>query len=265
MFAAAGVADLALSLAHRTAGFEGRGDLLVQLHTIRHDDEGPIARHGAQDLLGVEDHGETLAAALRLPEDTTASVAFRARLQTGGDGIVHAEELMVLPHDLHQPGLVLGEENKVLHQIEQARLVAGAADHHLQGHPARFVLAGDALPLKEPLPVRRQRSHATVRAVAGNHERVSPEERRDVRLVAGQVVREGLLRGHARLLEFHHHQRQPVDEADQIRPPQVERPLDGHLAHQKEIIRLRVLPVDHPHPLDSGSAFSPSPRGRGLG
>jgi hypothetical protein len=47
-------------------------------------------------------------------------VALGARLQHGGDGVVDAEELVVLADDLDQPGLVLGEEGEVLHEVEQA-------------------------------------------------------------------------------------------------------------------------------------------------
>ena len=39
---------------------------------------------------------------------------------------------VILPDDLHQAGLVLREQREVLHQVEQARLVARPANHHLQ-------------------------------------------------------------------------------------------------------------------------------------
>ena len=76
--------------------------------------------HLAQHLLREEHHRETLAAALRLPEHAAATVPQRACSEHRGDGVVHAEELVILTDDLDQPGLVLGEQREVLHQIEQA-------------------------------------------------------------------------------------------------------------------------------------------------
>jgi hypothetical protein len=58
---------------------EGLRDLVVQLDPIGDDDDGPVAGHGAQDLLGVEDHREALAGALGLPEDAGASVILGGR------------------------------------------------------------------------------------------------------------------------------------------------------------------------------------------
>ena len=76
-----------------------------------------------------------------------------------------------------QPGLVFREQREVLDQVEQPRLIAGAANHHLQRHPARLVLALNAFPLKKPLPIRRERSDAAVRAIRGDQQRIEPEQR----------------------------------------------------------------------------------------
>ena len=84
---------------------------------------------------------------------------------------------MVLAEDLDEPGLVLGEEREVLDQIEQARPVAGAAQHDLERHAARLVLALDPLPLEEALPVGGERADPAVGAVGGDEQRVGPEER----------------------------------------------------------------------------------------
>ncbi|MGC2580135.1 MAG: hypothetical protein WA376_21395 [Terrimicrobiaceae bacterium] len=45
--------------------------------------------------------------ALRLPEYTAAAVPEFAGFEHRGDGIVHAEELVILRDNLHQPGFVL--------------------------------------------------------------------------------------------------------------------------------------------------------------
>ena len=64
----------------------------------------------------------------------------------------------------------------------------------------------------------------------------------------GQVLVERRARGHAGLFQLDHHQRQAVDEADQIRPAGVERAGDAELADQQEIIVRRVLPIHHAQP-----------------
>jgi len=74
-----------------------------------------------------EHHREAFAAALRLPEHAAASVAELARFEHRGDGVVHAEKLVVLADDLDQPGLVFGKQREIFGQIEQAGAVAGAA------------------------------------------------------------------------------------------------------------------------------------------
>ena len=155
---------------------------------------------------------------------------------------------MILGDDFHQPGLVLREQSEILNQVEQARPVARPAQHHFQRHPARLVLALDAFPLEEPLPIRRERADAAVRAVRGDEQRVEPEELRNLRLVVRQVLVERCARGHAGLLQLDDHQRQAVDEADQIRPAGVKRAGDAELADQQEIIIRRLLPINDAQP-----------------
>jgi hypothetical protein len=50
-----------------------------------------------------------------------------ASLQGGGDGVVDAQELVVLGNDLHQPALAVCEQGEVLDVVEQALRLAGAA------------------------------------------------------------------------------------------------------------------------------------------
>src|SRR4030095_1018956 len=52
------------------------------------------------------------------------------------------------------------------------------------------------------------------------------------------------------------HQRQAVDEADQMRTAGVERAGDAELADQQEIIARRLLPINHAQPHRRLSAFS---------
>ena len=97
-----------------------------------------------------------------------------------------------------------------------------------------IILALDAFPLEEPLPIRRQRADAAVRAVRGDEQRVEPEQRRDLLLVVRQVLVERRARGHAGLLQLDDHQWQADDEADQIRPAGVERAGNAELAESRK-------------------------------
>ena len=149
------------------------------------------------------------------------------------------------PMILTKPGLVLGEQREVLDQVEQAGGVAGAAQHHLQRHTARLVLALDALPLHPAAPVRGQGADSAVGAVGGDQQRVVPEQRGNLLLVVGEVLVEGGARRHAGLLEFDHHPGQAIDEADQIGAAGVERAGHAELADQQEVVVLRLFPIHH--------------------
>ena len=129
MRAVRGVALVALGFAHRAGGLEPLGNLVVQLHAVGHDHERLVARHLAEHLLREEHHCEALAAALRLPEYAAATVPQLARGEHRGGGVVRAEELVILPDDFHQPGLVLREQGEILHQVEQPLPVARPAQH----------------------------------------------------------------------------------------------------------------------------------------
>src|SRR5487761_2303992 len=105
---------------YRTAGSKRLGNLIIQLHAVGDDYESPVAGNLAQHLLREKYHRKALARTLSLPEHTTTTMAFLPRLERSADGIVHADELMVLPDDFCQPALVLRKQRVILHQVEQA-------------------------------------------------------------------------------------------------------------------------------------------------
>src|SRR5581483_1846625 len=103
-----------------------------------------------------EVHRKALPRALRLPEDTASPMSRLPRRQRRTNRIVHAEILVVLRDGFDQPALVPGKEREILDEVQQPRRLAQTAQHDLQRHPPRLVLALDPLPLREPIPVRRQ-------------------------------------------------------------------------------------------------------------
>ena len=154
--AAAGVALIALGLGDHLGGLERLGNLLIEVGAVGDDHKSPVAGNLALDLLAVEAHRITLAAALGLPEHASPTMSAAASLQGGGDGVVDTDHLMVLGDDLDQPALAVTEKGEVLDVIQQALRLAGAAQQHLQRHTPGFVFTGDPLPLEEPLPVGTQ-------------------------------------------------------------------------------------------------------------
>ena len=151
--------DPVFLLNHGSRGGEIPVNLAVQIFAVGDDEERPVAGELPQNLLGEEDHRVAFAGALRVPEDAELALV-RLDLLRGGDGVVHAEELMVLGDQLVGLALGLIEQREVLHEIEQARLVADAPDHGLQADHALFAFVVDLLPLGEVLPPGRHAANS---------------------------------------------------------------------------------------------------------
>ena len=102
-------------------------NLPVQIVAVRHDHEREIARLFAEDFAGVENHRETLARTLRVPEHAELALQFFA-LEERIVGAVHADKLVVLGDDLL---VVLVVEDEVLDVIQQP----AAGGTNPQSHP----------------------------------------------------------------------------------------------------------------------------------
>ena len=246
--ATAGMALVTLGLGHHPSGLEGVGNLIVEVGAIGDDHEGPIAGNLALDLLAVEAHRIALAAALGLPEHPRPAVAPAPGFQSGGDGVVDAEHLVILGDDLDQTALAVSEQGEILDVIEQALRLTGATQQHFQRYPPGFVFTGDSLPLEEPLPVGAERANATGVAIGGDQEGIAPEQLRDGGLVVGEIVIEGNAGRYSGLLELDHHQRQAVDESHQIGPAVVEIPLYFELGYGEPVVLHGPIPIDYPQP-----------------
>ena len=107
---------------HRPRLGEVAVDLAVKVITVGDDHERPVAGELPQDLLREEDHRVALAGALRVPEDAELALIVLDLLD-GGDGIVHAEELVVLGDELVQIALRLVVDREVLNEVKELRVV----------------------------------------------------------------------------------------------------------------------------------------------
>src|SRR5690349_8182872 len=130
MLTASGV-NRTFGLGDGAGGGEGLVDLAVELLAVGDDEEGPGAGEFAQDFLGEEDHREALAAALGVPEDAEAAL-FLADGADGLDSVVDAEILVVLGEDLDERATTLAIEDEVFDEIEQAGVVADAAQDGIE-------------------------------------------------------------------------------------------------------------------------------------
>ena len=136
----------------------------------------------------------------------------------GGDGVVDAEDLVVAGDDFAgAAGLAVVEQDEILDQVEQAVFGEHAIEQHLGFHAA-LVLLVVPLPFGEVLPLAGDGAVAGAVAVADDEKGVVVERVIDAGFaeVVGQVVVETGPHVQIDGFELDEHQRQAVDEADQI-------------------------------------------------
>ena len=224
-------------------------DLAVQLPAVRDHHEGPVARHLSEHLLRKEDHRNTLAAALGVPEHPEPAFAL-LDLGQGLERVVDAEVLVVLGHQFDQPARRLHEEDEVFYDIQQPLRRANPAEHRLQRNASFLRLAAHLFPLGKMLPAGGDAAHPALAAVGEDDERVVPEEMRNGVLVIAEVVGVRGLEAAVRGFKLNEDQRKTVDEAHQIRPAGVHLARDPELGAEQEVVVLWGVPIHHPHPFD---------------
>ena len=141
------------------------------------------------------------------------------------------------------------EGHEVLDDVEQALLGAHAPDDRLQRHRSFLTFGVDLLPLGEELPARGDGPDLGLRAVGQDQEPVRDEEVRDGVAVVAQVVVVRMLQVAVRCLQLDEHQRDAVDEADQVGTAVVQVGVNPELRDEEEVVVLGVLPVDDREPL----------------
>ena len=132
MCAARGMTFIPFHFTHRTRRLERLGNLIIQFDTVCDNHKRPVAFHLAQNFLSEEYHCEAFPASLCLPKNATPPITQFPCGEHGGDGVVHAENLVILTDDLHESGLVFREHREVFKNIQEPYLVARAANQHFQ-------------------------------------------------------------------------------------------------------------------------------------
>ena len=124
------------------------------------------------------------------------------------------------------------------------RLSQNALEQRLHVHRPRLLL-GQPLPLVEVPPPARDGADPGLLAVGEHHHRVVVKEMRDRVAVVGVVLLEGGLQVTVDVLALDEEQRQPVDEADDVRPATVQIAANPHFPHAEEVVLVGVVEVEH--------------------
>ena len=162
---------------HVRSGRDGIGiderlvQLVVEFLTVGDHHERPVTRHRSQHLLGEPQHRQALARPLGVPEHPEPAVALLG-FPDGVDGVVHAEELVVLGQGLDQTARHLHVGDKICQQVQNPVGGTRRPQGRFERHEALFTLVVDLLPLGEVLPPRIGGTHLGVRPVGQHHEPV---------------------------------------------------------------------------------------------
>mmetsp|Transcript_59150 Transcript_59150/g.139316 ORF Transcript_59150/g.139316 Transcript_59150/m.139316 type:complete len:660 (-) Transcript_59150:2296-4275(-) len=189
-------------------------DLPVQIVPVGHHHEREVAGELAEDLARVEHHREALARALGVPEHAQPAAQLAAVPELL-EGVVHADELVVLRDDLLRLAV---EHAEVLHVVQQPLRRQEAQYHALDaqtpGGNGRAVqllfLIVHPQPGEKVLPLRGEAAQPGLDAIAQQAQRIGGEDLRDLGLVGGEVVVERRAQLHVAVLQLDEHQRQAV-------------------------------------------------------
>ncbi len=162
---------------------------------------------------------------------------------------------------LDQAFSVVLEDDEMANQVQKPLLVEHPLYENFELHGGRWgdLLAFDRLPGHEPLPFASQRPDSSVQAIRNDQHFIEGKKRRDLRLVGLELpeCRPDVRVFIRRILEFHHGQRQAVDENDHIGSPAVVTLDHGELVYGKPVVVPRVVEIDQPRLISSNRAIRP--------
>ena len=207
-------------------------------------------RRGHRPLqpLGKEDHRQRLAASLRVPEYPAAAVRLGGA-ERRFDGLAHGVELVVGAQYLDVLPVLLRAADEAAEQLDEAALLEHPAEEDVEIGVARVLqLAVHGLPLHESVLTRRDGPGLGRGQVAHYAEGVVDEQRGNLLHVVAQL---GIgLRDVSRLarggFQLDDHQRQPVDEDDDVGPAH-RTLLDRPLVRDREPVAHREVVIHQPH------------------
>ncbi len=160
-------------------------------------------------------------------------------------------ELVIAGNLLHQPAVIL-EQHEVAQVVQQHRRLQHATHQRFQLVELAQrvdVHAIDGAPAGKALDIRRQRAHTRLAAITDHQNLVVVENIRNLLLVGLDLV-ECLdqISMHIRwVLQLQQHQRQAVDEQNDVRTAGMLRPLNAELVDGQPLVGPHIGPVDQAH------------------
>ena len=204
---------------------------------------------------GKASHGDAFAAALGVPNHTAFASA-RGLVGAGCrhhmfNGCTYRVKLVVARHFFHQMAVIFEQHKKtqVVEQIGRSQHATNQGFQLLEF--AQWVQRNtiNGAPLHVALFIAGQRAHAGFGAIRDDQQGVVGEDIGDLRFVGLNLVvglpNVGVEVGW--VFQFNQHQRQAIDEQQDVGPARVARPLDGELLHRQPLVALGVLPIDQAH------------------
>src|SRR6266567_3359590 len=117
-----------------------------------------------------------------MPEDAQPPLVLLGYLQSS-QHIIDTQKLVVFGNQFDQRAACIAKERKILHDIYETPLLAGATDDRLKRDNALFFFVADLLPLEEMLPTGRHAANLALVAVRQNDKGVVAEDMRNGVLV----------------------------------------------------------------------------------
>src|SRR5258708_10142141 len=183
-----------------------------------------------------------------MPEYSQASLVLAYGVH-GIQRVIDAQKLVIFGDQFDQRAARVAKQREVLHDIQQAALLRGSANHGFERDDAFFLLVTDLLPLEEVFPASRDTADPALAAVREDNEGIVPEDLWNGILVVAQVIAIGIFESLVRCLQFDEYQWKTVDEAHQVRPPFVHLARNPELRDEQEVVVRGIVPVDDTHRL----------------
>lgn len=222
-------------------------ELVVEVLAVGHDHDRHLGQ-SLHQLVGVEDHREALARALRVPEHADLAVALHGLLRAL-QGLAHGVVLMIGGQYLGVSALVLVEADVVLQNVEQPLLLKHAEEEGaVVGDEGRFIRAVHGLPLHVAGLLGGDGAGAGLAHVADYVEGVVAEEAWNALLIVLDLL-VGIVDGGVfgdGAFQLHHHEGQSVDHHHHV-AALVLILFHAPLVHHLEEVSFAAFVVDEPH------------------
>src|SRR6266481_480188 len=231
------------------AAGEGAEELAIEVDSVGEHHQGGVFHLWVLDqLAGIENHGETFAAALRMPDHAGAAVAANGRgFDRAFHGFIDGMKLVVTSHFFVELTAIVLKDNEIADEIEKTILFEHAFDQRRQFQSILWgdIFAVHGAPRSKALPVGGEASGLGVNAIGDDHYLVVRKKAGDVFFVRLKLIESAFDGGVfvADVLEFNNAQRQAVDKDENIRAAVAAIFNDGELVDGRPVVVGRLVEI----------------------